>query len=150
MTTPPIVPGPTTAFEAPAPAPAGKSRIPLVVGLVAVVLILAGAIGVGAAYFFTRGGSGLSEQVAQRECRTAIEREAKARAERVGSGSEVLVSIKSIALEETYKSGAGYTVNGVVTVTLTATLIPQQEQAISLSCAATGTDKAPATAVSNR
>jgi hypothetical protein len=55
-TTPPAhLPSETTLGPNVTPAPSRKSRLPLIVAIAAAVLVLAGGIGIGAAWFFTRG-----------------------------------------------------------------------------------------------
>lgn len=150
---PPYMPGgyaPPASTDTPAPPPATRSKLPLIIGALAAFVVLAGAIGIGAAWFFTTGGgSGLTEQVAQRECRTALEQEAKTRANRAGTDT-VLVSVNGVELQETFRTGDGWTVNGTVSYSMTTVLVPQVTQELSLSCTATGDDDKVATAVSNR
>jgi hypothetical protein len=95
----------------------------------------------------------LTEPVAQRACRTAIESDWKQRtdiAQANQTDTEIVVSLQGIDVQETWKNGDGYSVNAVVRYTLTTGIIDPVSDTISLTCTATGTDAAPITTVSNR
>jgi hypothetical protein len=119
---------------------AGLALLAVAVG---VVVLLAGSIS---------AGGDLSREVAQRECRTALEHEATRRANNLDPGgtTSIVATVKRVDLQETFETDAGWTVNGTVAYTLTSGLVPQVEQSVSLSCTAAGTDAAVTTAVVNR
>jgi hypothetical protein len=163
MTTPtnPYLPGaqqpsempssPAAAYGQPqAQPPAPKSRRGLVIALVAgaiVLLALAGGILFAGGLL---GNGGLSQEAAQRACRTAIEQEGKRRAAGGDPSSGILITIKETTVEDAFETEAGWQVDGTVAYTLTSALIPQVEQAVSLSCKASGADDDVKTSVGNR
>src|SRR5687768_14672984 len=112
---PPYLPPPRTpppAIET--PGPPKRRRLLMILAIVAVLAVVIVATVVVTLALTGAGESGLSQEVAQRECRTALEREAQRRAANLdpSNGSDVLVSIKRVDLQETYETEAGYVVNG--------------------------------------
>jgi hypothetical protein len=110
--------------------PATTSASP-VVALGATALVV---VAVVIAALVVRGG--LSEQSAQRKCRTAMEREAKNRASD-GLIRSFVFAVQSVDIEETWATDNGYAVNGVVRCRITAALMPPTEASLSLTCEAT-------------
>lgn len=143
-------PAPAASTPPPAPAPQRTPRawLPWIIATVAVL-----ALAIGAAVVLIgnlSGDDGLSKEVAQRECRTALEHEAAKRADLDVGAIGIVVTVKSVDLQETYETTAGWKVNGTVAYTLTSGVLGQTEQAVSLTCDATGTDTAVQAAVTNR
>lgn len=150
MTQPPLPPpsDPPPPSTPPAPKRA-RSWIPWLIAGVAVIAMAAMAV------VLLRDrlpGAGLSQEVAQRECRTALEREAARRATELdpGGSTDIVVTMKRVDLQETYETEPGFAVNAAAVYTLTSGFLPQVEQSVSLTCAASGTDDAVKTTVANR
>src|SRR3954452_19253136 len=84
------------------PQPAGRSSrtamIAIIATAVALFLAIIAAIGYG---LWLR--SSPSQEDAQRECRTAVEREFHTRTDRADADKEILVTISSIDMDETVK-----------------------------------------------
>lgn len=139
-----------TAYSPTPPPPPRRSRLPLIVGAAAAVVLLIGAA-VAAVLVF--GGGDLDRETAQRECRTALEREAEQRADNLGGPSDtgVLVSLSGVELRETWEIDGGWAVNGAATYTLTTPIVGDTPTTVSLTCEATTGDGGEVrTAVKNR
>jgi len=97
---------------------------------------------------------GLTEQSAQRACRTAFESEWNQRLKTASAGqqddTEILTTVQGIDMQETWKTDTGYNVNAVVRYTLTTGIIDPVVDTLNLTCEATGTDSDVATYVTNR
>jgi hypothetical protein len=159
---PPVISGPPdrtgwTPEPAPPPsAPKGRTRLAAILFAGAALLLLAAV----AVVLVGRGGpggmrpvkAGLTEQGAQRACRTAVGREWDTRSDQVtrGEDSGVIATVNSIELLETWKAAGGYSVNATVHYTMTTALIAPVPGSLDLTCTATGTDDAPVTTVANR
>lgn len=140
MTTPahpPAEPAAPPPYSPPPPAP--RSRLPLIVAAVAALVLLAGAV---TAAVLLLGGNDLDRETAQRECRTALEREAERRSDNLGGPSDtgVLVSLSGVELAETWETDSGWSVNGKATYTLTTPLLGRNSHSVSLTCEATTDD----------
>lgn len=92
----------------------------------------------------------LTQAGAERACRTAFGREWDERNERATGDKDLIGNVQNIEMLETWKAGAGYSVNGTIHYTLTATLINPIDGTIDLTCAVTGSDEHPVTEVTNR
>lgn len=134
------------------PSPAPRGARPWIPWLIAGLAVLALAAVSAYAFRDRLPGAALSQEVAQRECRTALEREAARRATELdpGGSTDIVVTMKRLDLQETYETDAGYAVNAAAAYTLTSGFLPQVEQSVSLTCAASGTDDAVKTTVTNR
>ncbi|TWG28103.1 hypothetical protein FHX75_111254 [Micromonospora palomenae] len=158
MTTPPPaefpppaeVPPPAADVSTQAPATAPKrSKLPIVLAAVAGAMVLI-AIAIGGTLWFV-GRDDLTQEQAQRECRTAMEREADQRADRVGGASEgVLISVTGVELHDTWETDKGWSVNGTASITMTTALIGQTPTSVGLTCEAVATDDGVRTTVKNR
>ncbi|MBB5112495.1 hypothetical protein FHU28_002334 [Micromonospora echinospora] len=161
MTTPPPsnVPPPTESSQptvdaypappadgsyTPVPAPK-KSKLPLILAAAGAAVLLI-AIAIGGTLWFV-GRNDLTKEQAQRECRTAIEREAERRA---GLGNNILVSMTGVELQETWETEDGWSVNGTANYTLTSALLGQTPTSVGLTCEAVATDDGVRTTVKNR
>lgn len=133
----------------PAPPAPRRAWLPWTIAGLALAAL---AVGTVVFLFGAQLRGGLSEEVAQRECRTALEKEASRRATELDPGGEsgFVVTVKNVDMAETYKAGDGWKVNGTVAYTITGGVLPQVEQSVSLTCEATGTDDAVTAAVTNR
>lgn len=135
-----------TMLDTTGPPPKKRKALPWIVG--AVLLLFAG----GVAAFALLDGKELTRETAQRECRTALEREAHRRADNLGGVGDggVLISITGVDMQETWETGTGYAVNGTVKYTLTTSLLPQVAHSVSLTCEATAAENGVTTTVKNR
>lgn len=151
MTTPTPPPADPTAapHSPPPPTTARRSRLPWILAAAGAVLLL--AVGAVAAVLLL-GGDDLDRETAQRECRTALEREADRRADNLGGTRDtgVLVSVAGVELQETWETDTGWSVNGSVQYNLTTPLIGRTDTAVSLTCEATAADGRVRTTVKNR
>ncbi|WP_346535574.1 hypothetical protein [Micromonospora sp. DPT] len=141
---------PTADTSTPAPATAPKrSKLPIILIAVAGALVLI-VIAIGGTLWFV-GHDGLTREQAQRECRTAMEREADQRADRVGGGSDgVLISVTGVELHDTWETDKGWSVNGTANITMTTAIIGQTPTSVGLTCEAVATDDGVRTTVKNR
>lgn len=152
---------PMWPVPAPEPAPPRRRIWPWLLAAVAAGLLAVAAV-VGMLLIVTHGGTSprhvvssapaaavLSEQVAQRECRTAFQKEWDDRAASLPERGSVVVSTHGIDLQETWKTPNGYTVNGVVRFGL-MNEAGSVEDTVNLTCTAEGTDAAVITTVTNR
>lgn len=139
MTTEPFAP-----YTATPTSPPPRSRRLLWIAIGAAVLVV---VAVVVAALVARGG--LDERSAQRECRTAMQKEAQNRASGAASSS-VLFAMQGVDVQETWAIDNGYAVNGVVRYTLTAALVAPVEASLSLTCEATDDGGQVATSVKNR
>jgi hypothetical protein len=134
---------PAPHTDPPSTPPTGTHRrLWLALGAAALVVVA-----VVVAALVVRGG--FSEQSAQRECRTAMEREARNRASD-GLTRSVVFAVQGVDIEETSATDNGYAVNGVVRYTITAALVPPVEASLSLTCEATDAGGKVSTSVKNR
>uniref|UniRef100_UPI00064C3C2D hypothetical protein n=1 Tax=Micromonospora sp. RV43 TaxID=1661387 RepID=UPI00064C3C2D len=142
------VPPPATEANPPAPA-SKKSKLPIILAAAfGAVLLIAIAIG-GTLYFV--GRNDLTREQAQRECRTAIEREAEARAKRVGGMSDkVLVSVTGVDIHDVWETDKGWSVDGTATILLDDPMLTQMPTAVPLRCDAVASDDGVRTTVNNR
>ncbi|OKI63396.1 hypothetical protein [Micromonospora sp. CB01531] len=114
------------------------------------VLVVLIAIAIGGTLWFV-GRNDLIREQAQRECRTALEREAEQRADRVGSGSkDVLISVTGVDLQETWETDNGWSVNGTANITMTTPLLGQTPTSVALTSEVTSKDGQVQTTVKNR
>ncbi|SCF49489.1 hypothetical protein GA0070216_1359 [Micromonospora matsumotoense] len=130
------------------PAPK-KSRLPIILAAAGVAVVLV-AIAIGGTLWFV-GRDDLTREQAQRECRTAMEREADQRADRVGGGTDgVLISVTGVELHDTWETDKGWSVNGTANITMTTALLGQTPTSVGLTCEAEATDNGVRTTVKNR
>ncbi|HEX5996951.1 MAG TPA: hypothetical protein VFY84_17550 [Jiangellales bacterium] len=138
----------TPTYEA-APKRPDRRRPWLVIGAVTLALLL--LIAAGFLIASSLRPDELSKETAQRECRTAMEREANRRIEDAKQGgAEAVGSVTGIDLQETWKIDNGWAVNGTVNFMITAAFVGSLNQAVGLTCQATGSDDKVATSVKNR
>lgn len=167
MTPPPPIDAPTPAeFQPPsadayAPAPAAevpgapsgpmRRKPPLILGIVGAAGVVV-AVAVGTLLWFL-GQNDLTQEQAQRECRSAMEQEADQRADRVGDSSTadgVLISVTGVELQEAWETDNGWSVNGTANITLNSRLLGQTPTGVNLTCEAVATDDGVRTTVKNR
>lgn len=139
MTSPSQSVGPDQAATPYSPRPTKFRRTPIVMAAAVGLAVLVVA---AAALVWIFNSNDLPQETAQRECRTALEREARQRADGVGTVGDirVLVSVTGLEIEETWEIENGYAVNGTVKYTLTTPLLGQTPNAVSLTCEATAAD----------
>lgn len=158
MTTPPPaefpppteVQPPTADAYAPAPATAPtRSKLPIILAAAAGALVLI-AVAIGGTLWFV-GRNDVTREQAQRECRTAMEREAEQRADRVGGADDgVLISVTGVELHDTWETDEGWSVSGTANITMTTPLIGQTPTSVGLTCTAVASDDGVRTTVKNR
>ncbi|MCZ7420704.1 MULTISPECIES: hypothetical protein [unclassified Micromonospora] len=124
-----------------------RSKLPAILAVASMAVALI-AVAVAALVWVSSRDS-LTLETAQRECRTALEREAKRRAGQAGPDG-ILVSLNDVELQESWETDSGFAVNGAARYTLTSTLLPQVSQSVSLTCEATTVDGQVVTTVKNR
>ncbi|QKW12496.1 hypothetical protein [Verrucosispora sp. NA02020] len=117
--------------------------------ILAVASLTVALIAVAVAAVVVTSKDSLTLQAAQRECRTALEREANRRAGRAGPDG-ILVSLTEVELQEAWQTDSGFAVNGTARYTLTSALLPQVNQSVGLTCEATSVDGQVLTTVKNR
>jgi type II secretory pathway pseudopilin PulG len=144
------------------PAPPRRSpKWPWILVVIGTVLVLA-AVMVTTAFIATRAtpdrtrptpAAVLTEQAAQRECRTAFQKEWDTRNERLRADKDpdddTFATVQSVEVQETWKTPAGYNVNGTVHYSLN-NLAGTFNNTLDLTCIASGTDTAVRTIVNNR
>ncbi|MFG1872169.1 hypothetical protein [Micromonospora arborensis] len=141
---------PVAASSADGPPPA-RSKLPLILGIVGAAVVVL-SVAVGSLLWFLSGDD-LTREQAQRECRTAMEREADQRADRVGDSSDadgVLISVSGVEIQEAWETDTGWSVNGTANITLNSALLGQTPTAVNLTCEAVATDDGVRTTVKNR
>lgn len=144
---PPTMP---PSMYAPPQAKPRRTKLTVILAAIAVaLLILVGVILYAAGVF---PGGGLSKESAERACRTAVGDEWQKRLNVAGSGmtTDIVPSVQSIEMLDTYEVQDGYAVNATVHYTLTTALIAPVQGTIDLTCTATGSDDNPETSVENR
>lgn len=147
----PPVPEATAAQPVVVPAPTKNTQLYLVLGIVGAVaaLFLVVALGVGGWLLLRPTGPSLDD--AQRECRTAFQREWDARSTKISPGSYgVVPSMTGIEMLESKKIKNGYEINGSVKYTLTGAF-NSLPGSLDLTCTATpGANDKILTKVTNR
>lgn len=96
---------------------------------------------------------GMSRDAAQRACRTAVGTEWEGRQKAVTDDPDktsVVISTQGVDLLETWQTGDGWSVNATVRFTVTSWPADPIVDTLDLTCAASGQDDAPVTAVANR
>ncbi len=133
-----------------------------IVGLAVLIVVLLGTLGVILFIGLDLGRPKpagafvqpvLTTESAQRECRTAVEREIRQRAENVNDDVEVdsvLATVGQITTEPPYPTNGGMIVHGAGQITLTTPLLDPLEQSISLTCMASELNGVVVTSVKNR
>lgn len=117
------------------PPPPRRSRavmVGIIVSVVVFLLLVGAAIGYG---LWLR--SAPTQEDAQRECRTAVEREFQARTERATPSKDILVTVSDIDINETAETDNGFDVNYTVHYLATAPLVGSVPNTLSLTCKAT-------------
>ncbi|MGC4886721.1 hypothetical protein [Micromonospora sp. DT227] len=147
---PPAVPPPAEAPPLePTPTPT-KSKLPIILAAVFGALLLV-AIAIGGTLYFVGDRDGLTREQAERECRTALEREAHRRTSNLnGSDLGVLNSVTGVDLQDVWETDEGWSVNGSVNVTMTTPILGQTPTSFGLTCDAVATDNGVRTTVKNR
>ncbi|MGS2618328.1 hypothetical protein ACVCAH_27940 [Micromonospora sp. LZ34] len=146
----PVGLAPSPAPPPPAP-PAERRRWLWIAAGAGIVLLVVAAVAVvaTAAVVWRVRAAGLSKETAQRECRTAIEREAHRRVSNSDS-DRLIIIVKGVDLQETWETDNGWGVNGTMRYTMMAPLMPTVENSVSLTCEAAEKDGRVSTTVKNR
>ncbi|SNS94089.1 hypothetical protein SAMN05421812_102442 [Asanoa hainanensis] len=93
---------------------ATRSRSLRWIGLVTAVVVIGGVVAAALVWQANRGA--LTEGNAQRECRSALERDAESRGEMMSDAASFTVD--GIELEQTRKTAVGYSIDATVNYTL--------------------------------
>lgn len=131
------------------PPPTRRRRRPVILVAAGVALLAATT----AAAVWVASRDTLDRDTAQRECRTALQREAENRAGTLDGvqAAGVLVTLSGVDLQETWETDRGWSVNGVANYTMTTPLLGRTPYALNLTCEATAGDGGTVnTAVKNR
>ncbi|WP_238010338.1 hypothetical protein KZZ52_53710 [Dactylosporangium sp. AC04546] len=131
------------------PQPVHRRSPTVLIAVIAAAVVLLLAVIAAAAYGVWLRTSP-SQDDAQRECRTAVEREFRTRVERASSDKQILVTVSGIDMDETVKTSDGYQVNYTVHYAATAALVGSVPNTLSLTCNAKIKNRKLTTEVVNR
>lgn len=153
----PAGPAGLTADPAQAAAPFPPAQLPgrsrrsivlIVVGLVLFIVAGGAAVGYG---LWTRGAP--TQADAERECRTAVQKEFDRRVteiEKSSTSKGVLVTVAGIDMQESRRVDSGFQVNFTVRYQATAPLVGTVPNTLALTCNAVVKDRKLTTVVVNR
>jgi hypothetical protein len=144
----PAAPYPYACQPLPPRRPRSHSGLLLAAG----ALMLVGLFAISVVAYVT--GRGPTVEDAQRECRTAFNKEFADREQLARTtsypSSSVVTSLTDIELQEARRTDTGFEVNGVVRYDLVTVLLPAFHSSLNLTCVASEKDGELVTSVHNR
>ena len=116
------------------------------IGLAAAVVVIGGVV--AAALVVRANRSALTEDNAQRECRSALEREAESRGDMMSDAAAF--TIDGVELEQTRGTAVGYSIDGTVNYTFTLAGSEKFPSSLRFTCEVLRTEGRLTTSVTNR